>query len=32
MKVRHDTLLSGFLLALFLLVSIYSRNDAESGR
>ena len=28
MKVRHDTLLSGFLLALFLLASIYSRNDA----
>ena len=27
MKVRHDTLLSGFLLALFLLASIYSRND-----
>ena len=31
MKVRHDTLLSGFLLALFLLVSIYSRNDADVG-
>lgn len=31
MKVRHDTLLPGFLIALFLLASIYSRNDAGNS-
>ena len=31
MKVGHDTLLPGFLIALFLLVSIYSRNDAGNS-